>query len=133
MLLVWQGEDAGGLRRQFFDRFTSELKVSGLWMQTPAGSLRPVDVAAVQAASSADAAAHMVTCGRVCGMALYQELHRRLGAQAYPELYAKQPPNLFGDAFARCPSSHPRGRVRAHMPSRGARVVRCLVLRAICP
>ena len=44
---------------------------------------------------------HMETCGRVCGMALYQELHRRLGQEGRPDIYAHQPPNLFGDAFAR--------------------------------
>ena len=97
-----EGEDAGGLRRQFFDQFTTELKASPFWAQTAAGSLRPTDSAVLAAAAgvasgggggSAAAPAgsgsrgggggegaglrlHMETCGRVCGMALYQELHR---------------------------------------------------------
>jgi hypothetical protein len=94
------GEDAGGLRRQFFDTFTRELRESSLWAQTPLGSLRPADEAAV-GAGNAEAQTHMETCGRVCGMALYQELHRRLGVEEYPHIYKDQPPNLFGDAFAR--------------------------------
>jgi len=73
------GQDAGGLRRQFFDLFTAELPASRLWTHTDAGGLRPVDRAALTAEAAAQLRPHMEACGRVCGMALYQELHRRLG------------------------------------------------------
>lgn len=49
---------------------------------------------------------HWVTCGRVCGMALYQEVHRRLAMHADAQqmlLMAQMPqptPNLLGHAFA---------------------------------
>ena len=101
------GEDAGGLRRQFFDKFTSELVSSPCWQQTAAGGLRPADTAAragggaAAGGAGASLVAEMETAGRVCGMALYQELHRRMGVEREPHIYENQPPNLFGDAFAR--------------------------------
>ena len=101
------GEDAGGLRRQFFDKFTSELVSSPCWQQTAAGGLRPADTAAragggaAAGGAAASLVAQMETAGRVCGMALYQELHRRMGVEREPHIYENQPPNLFGDAFAR--------------------------------
>ena len=54
-------------------------------------ALRPVDTAAAPASGGGSAAGvalrpHMETCGRVCGMALYQELHRRLGQQDRPDM-----------------------------------------------
>jgi len=95
------GQDAGGLRRQFFDLFTAELPASRLWTHTDAGGLRPVDRAALSAEAAAQLRPHMLACGRVCGMALYQELHRRLGMRWEPEVFAGQPPSLLGDSFAR--------------------------------
>ena len=95
-----EGQDAGGLRRQFFDMFTSELKKSKLWTQTALGSLRPVDEASVQSGAG-EVRQHMETCGRVCGMALIQELHRRSGEAAMMDMLdGHQPPNLFGHPFA---------------------------------
>lgn len=101
--LVCPPVDAGGLRRQFFDMFTGELQTSGLWTRSAAGNLRPVDGPAAEGATGrASLRTHMETCGRVCGMALYQELHRRSGEAAMLEaLQGRQPPNFFGDAFAR--------------------------------
>ena len=110
LIIEYRGEaglDAGGLRRQFFDLFTSELKTSPLWACTAAGGLRPADAAAAggggaaAAAAAAAARAHMVTCGRVCGMALYQELHRRRGSVEEMIEGRAAPPNLLGAAFAR--------------------------------
>ena len=64
------GTDAGGLRRQFFDLFTTQLKESPFWCVTATGSLRPADISALGAASrAADEGAlrqNMETCGRVC-------------------------------------------------------------------
>ena len=120
------GQDAGGLRRQFFDLFAAELARSDLWTQTPTGSLCPADAAAAAAAAAETAAAaaatggdpdgggggsgassssealrvHMRAVGRVCGMALYQEVHRRSGVHALVEGGAA-PPSLLGMAFAR--------------------------------
>ena len=110
-----EGLDAGGLRRQFFDRFTNELKASTLWTLTPAGSLRPADAAAgggfsagkaipANADDSVERRRHFETCGRVCGMALYQELHRhRFGGEAamMEALHGSQAANHLGDAFSR--------------------------------
>ena len=99
------GQDAGGLRRQFFDLFSSELVASGLWTTTAAGGLRPLDdVLATQldrdAADAARRRRHMETCGRVCGMALYQELHRRRNPMPALLQGGEAPPSLLGAPFA---------------------------------
>jgi hypothetical protein len=117
------GEDAGGLRRQFFDEIPHEMLATGcaaaaaaaaapvaggapqpqpgdtpLWQLTPAGALRPLDGACAARYAEAQPAgaaregavgrrrsAHYITAGRIFGMALYQELHRRIGvAQREP-------------------------------------------------
>eukprot|EP01047_Picozoa_sp_COSAG01_P040267 COSAG01_NODE_3379_length_6171_cov_17.073287_3_plen_343_part_00 len=115
------GEDAGGLRRQFFDEIPHEMLAAGcaaaaaaapaaggapqpqpgdtpLWQLTPAGALRPLDGACAARYAEAQPAgaaregavgrrrsAHYITAGRIFGMALYQELHRRIGvAQREP-------------------------------------------------
>ena len=101
-----EGQDAGGLLRQFFDLFTSELQSSELWAQTAAGSLVPADAAAasrwgIGAAPSAQLRPHMETCGRVCGMAIYQELHRRRNAALQMMSGGSRAPYVFGAAFAR--------------------------------
>lgn len=110
------GEDAGGLLRQFFDLFSAELTRSPLWIQTAAGGLRPVDESGGSSAEAGASAggggvlpasrrrAHMVACGRVCGMALYQELHRRRNSVEAALLgggAGGQQPTLLGAAFAR--------------------------------
>ena len=97
------GQDAGGLRRMFFDLFAHELAVHPLWTLTPTGSLRPADsfsAAVRQMTISGELEEHMRTVGRVCGMALYQELHRHSGVQTLVD-GERAPPNLFGVAFAR--------------------------------
>ena len=104
-----EGQDAGGLRRQFFDLFSTELAQSQLWTQTAAGGLRPADSAARRGGAAAAAALrpHMETAGRVCGMALYQELHSARSTSSVHHLLAaaggeaNQAPNLLGTAFAR--------------------------------
>jgi len=105
-----EGQDAGGLLRQFFDLFTLELQTSELWAQTAAGGLVPADAAAASQWGTAAAAAqsptaqlrpHMETCGRVCGMALYQELHRRRNAALQMMAGGSRAPYVFGAAFAR--------------------------------
>jgi hypothetical protein len=86
-----EGQDAGGLRRQFFDLFSSELAQSHLWTQTSAGGLRPADSAARRGGGAAAGAAlrpHMETAGRVCGMALYQELHSARATSSVQHLLA---------------------------------------------
>ena len=96
------GQDAGGLRRQFFDLFTSELAASALWTRTAAGGLRPADEAALRPSGAPTYAmrpGHMEACGRVCGMALYQELHRRRDSTMLDG--REEPPYLLGSAFAR--------------------------------
>mgnify|MGYP001478367310 CR=1 FL=1 len=104
-----EGQDAGGLRRQFFDLFSTELAQSPLWTQTAAGGLRPADSAVRRGGAAAAAAlrSHMETAGRVCGMALYQELHSARATSSVHHLLAaaggeaNQAPNLLGTAFAR--------------------------------
>ena len=104
-----EGQDAGGLRRQFFDLFSSELARSPLWSLSAAGGLRPADGAARRGGAAAAAAmrAHMRTAGRVCGMALYQELHRARSSGGVQQLLgaaggeANQAPSLLGIPFAR--------------------------------
>ena len=104
-----EGQDAGGLRRQFFDLFSSELARSPLWSLSAAGGLRPADGAARRGGDAAAAAmrAHMRTAGRVCGMALYQELHRARSSGGVQQLLgaaggeANQAPSLLGIPFAR--------------------------------
>eukprot|EP00966_Prymnesium_polylepis_P083470 1933421-Prymnesium_polylepis.1 len=59
-----EGQDAGGLRRQFFDMFTGEVRKSPLWKQTATGSLCPVDKAALRGAAAAGSRQHMEACGR---------------------------------------------------------------------
>jgi len=71
--------------------------------------LRPADSAVAQRGGAAAAVAlrpHMETAGRVCGMALYQELHRARSTSSVHHLLAAaggepQAPNLLGAAFAR--------------------------------
>jgi len=105
-----EGQDAGGLRRQFFDLFSSELARSPLWSLSAAGGLRPTDSAARRGGAAAAAAAmraHMRTAGRACGMALYQELHRARASGSVHQLLgaaggeANQAPSLLGIPFAR--------------------------------
>ena len=104
LIIEYQGEggqDAGGLLRQFFDLFTTELQSCGHWALTAAGGLCPADSAEAGGAPGAPLRAHMETCGRVCGMALYQELHRRRMAAHEMEALGRRVPSLFGAAFAR--------------------------------
>ena len=63
---------------------------SSLWCaQTAAGSLQPTDDAyAAEINKDAEQRRKMFSaCGRVFGLALYQELHRRLGARHRPDIH----------------------------------------------
>mmetsp|Transcript_46055 Transcript_46055/g.127962 ORF Transcript_46055/g.127962 Transcript_46055/m.127962 type:complete len:708 (+) Transcript_46055:66-2189(+) len=68
-------EDAGGLRREFFNEFGRAVaRAEGLWQLTPTGSLVPTP-AAVAAAKIPDAATRQASyraCGRIFGLALCQ-------------------------------------------------------------
>ena len=103
--LAWERE-AGELRELEHARACAELRASPLWTQTAAGGLRPADRAALAAAAAPQLRGMMETCGRVCGMCIYQELHRRRRAGVQQRLgegadFLRQPPTLLGAAFAR--------------------------------
>lgn len=70
-------EDAGGLRREFFNEFGRGCMgdaARGLWQLTPIGSLVPAppEVAALRCPSAAERATSYRSCGRIFGIALLE-------------------------------------------------------------